>query len=164
MRVTAKEYQALVNGHRVVPVGDAVPFGALSLTMIPPSLNNLFINAKKGRIKTPEYKAWMTRANLQLRRQGAWHVPGQIRVRLVFNKHQTKADLDNLIKPTLDLLMSAGRIDDDRNVVEVCALFEKGVAGTRIEIRAADASRTNTVGHARYEVTPNPLITVREAG
>jgi Holliday junction resolvase RusA-like endonuclease len=73
-----------------------------------------------------------------MRKQAAWHVPGKIRVRVTFGRRDTRADLDNLIKPILDMLMAAGRISDDRNVVEIAAAFEMGVTGTRIEIRAAD--------------------------
>lgn len=127
--------------HRVIPNpldGDPVDCGALHLSCAPPSLNNLFINAKrKGRIKSPDYRAWQTTALLQLRRQFSWHVPGAVSIKLTFDRSQTRADLDNLIKPTLDLLMAAGRISDDRNVAAISAEFVKGARGTRIEIRRA---------------------------
>lgn len=126
--------------HRVIPTpldGDAVEFGALSLPVTPPSLNNLFINAKKGRLKSPEYRAWQVRSVLHLRKQGGWHVPGSIHVRVTFNRSETRADLDNLVKPILDLLMAAGRISDDRNVRKIEAEFTTGIKGTRIEIRRA---------------------------
>lgn len=128
--------------HRVIPKpldGDAVPFGALDLYGAPPSLNHLFLNVKRGRIKSPEYTKWQVMSVLQLRRQAAWHVPGQVCVRLLFGRRDTRADLDNLIKPILDLLMAAGRIADDRNVVEIAAAFQTGVTGTRIEITSAAA-------------------------
>ncbi len=126
--------------HRIIPTpldGDAVDFGALALNTPPPSLNNIFVNGKKGRFKSAEYKAWQIRACLQLRRQGGWHVPGAVDVRLTFPRGQTRADLDNLIKPTLDLLMAAGRISDDRNVVTLVAAFDQEAKTTRIEIRKA---------------------------
>lgn len=137
--ISAKEFRA-GRAHRVIskPLdGCPVEFGALFLTTIPPSANNIFVNSKKGRFKSPEYKAWQARACGQLRRQDGWHVPGPIRVRMIFAKAQTKADCDNLIKPTLDILMAAGRIADDRNVVEVRAAFESDAVGTRIEIYSA---------------------------
>lgn len=136
--ITAAQYREIKGrAHRVIlkPLdGEPVEFGALFLNTVPPSLNNMFVNGKKGRFKSPEYKAWQARACSQLRRQDGWHVPGPIRVRLVFARTQTKADCDNLIKPTLDLLMAAGRISDDSNVVEVRAAFEGAAVGTRIEI------------------------------
>lgn len=130
-----------MTAHRIIPKpldGDPVPFGALELCGAPPSLNHMFVNAKrKGRIKSREYAAWQIRSCLQLRRQPAWHVPGKVRIRLTFARQDTRADLDNLIKPILDLLMASGRIADDRNVVELAAAFQAGVTGTRIEISDA---------------------------
>lgn len=112
--------------HRAIPNpldGDAVPNGVLWLTTAPPSLNNIFINVRRGRIKSEEYKGWLCRMHLQLRKQSGWHVPGKIRVRLTFNRAETRADLDNLAKPVLDLLVQAGRIADDRNVIELRSSF-----------------------------------------
>ncbi len=127
--------------HRVIVApldGEPVEFGALHLSAPPPSLNNLFINVKgKGRIKSPDYRAWQTNALLQLRRQYGWHVAGPIHVRLLFNRADTRSDLDNLVKPVLDTLMSAGRISDDRNVMKIEAEFATGHHGTRIEIKRA---------------------------
>ncbi|MFZ5783969.1 MAG: RusA family crossover junction endodeoxyribonuclease [Pseudomonadota bacterium] len=130
--------------HRIIPTpldGDPVECGALSLATCPPSLNNLFINSKRGRFKSPEYRAWQAKAGSQIRRQCAWHVPGPITIALEFGRSQTKADLDNLIKPILDILMATGRISDDRNVMRIDAQFVSGLAGTRIEIRRATAGK-----------------------
>lgn len=125
--------------HRVIAApldGSPVEFGALHLSAPPPSLNNLFINVKrKGRVKSPDYNAWITTALLQLRRQNGWHVGGPVYIRLVFNRQDTRADLDNLIKPTVDILVAAGRIQDDRHMMKVEAEFASGTHGTRIEIR-----------------------------
>lgn len=143
--MTAAEYRTRV--HRVIakPLdGEPVPFGALTLSMVPPSLNNLFVNVKRkgrgksgGRIKSPNYRLWQVQACLQLRRQPPWHVAGPIEIRLSFNSNETRSDLDNLLKASLDILMAAGRISDDRNVRKIEAAFVEGVTGTRIEIRKA---------------------------
>ena len=126
--------------HRVIPTpmdGDPVEAGALVLKGTPPSLNNIFVNGKKGRFKSADYKAWQVRACLQLRRQSGWHVPGRVQIKLAFNRSETRCDIDNLIKPVLDILMASGRIADDRNVWKVEAEFLAGMTGTRIEIRRA---------------------------
>lgn len=126
--------------HRIIlaPLdGAAVERGALWLTMTPPSLNNIFVNVKRrGRIKSDVYKGWLVRAHFQLRKQTGWHVPGKIRVRMTYSRAETRADLDNLQKPILDLLVQAGRIADDRNVVEIRAAFGP-VKGTLIELWTA---------------------------
>lgn len=120
--------------------GDPVECGALWLCTVPPSLNNIFFNVKrKGRIKTPLYTAWLVKCHDELRKQSGWHVPGKTRIRMTYSRAQTKADLDNLQKPVLDLLVQAGRIADDRNVVEIRASFGP-VKGTLIEIWAASQS------------------------
>lgn len=140
-----------MKAHRMIPTpldGDAVEFGALSLPMTPPSLNNIFVNGKKGRFKSAEYKTWQLRACLHLRKQNGWHVPGPINIRLTFNRGQTRADLDNIIKPALDLLMAAGRISDDRNVRKIEAEFSPSIVGTLIEIWKADVMPKPALGYS----------------
>jgi Holliday junction resolvase RusA-like endonuclease len=138
--MTAAQYNALPkrrSGHRVVltPLdGPAVRYGSLFLSMPPLSVNNLFANGDKTRFATKLYKQWQTQALLQLRRQAPWHVPGRVRIRLKFTREQTGADLDNLAKPTLDVLVKAGRMSDDRNVVELRLQFSERATGTQIEI------------------------------
>lgn len=132
-----------MKAHRIIPTpldGTAVECGALWLCSAPPSLNNLFVNVKKkGRVKSAVYRDWLGRQHLQLRKQSGWHVPGKARIRLTFNRAQTRADLDNLQKPVLDLLVQAGRIADDRNVIEIRAAFGP-VKGTLIELWAASVA------------------------
>ena len=129
-----------MTAHRMIPNpldGEPVEKGALWLCTVPPSLNNIFFNVKrKGRIKTPLYTAWLTKCHFELRKQCGWHVPGKTRIRMTYSRVQTKADLDNLQKPVLDLLVQAGRIADDRNVIEIHAAFGP-VKGTLIEIWSA---------------------------
>jgi Holliday junction resolvase RusA-like endonuclease len=138
--LTLAEYKALPKGragHRVVLTaldGAAVRYGSLYLSMPPLSVNNLFANGGNGRFATSLYRQWQAQALLQLRRQAAWHVPGRVRIRLQFTRAQTGADLDNLAKPVLDALVKAGRMDDDRNVVELRLSFSDRASGTQIEI------------------------------
>lgn len=123
--------------HRIIPTpldGDAVDGGSLTLSMVPPSLNNIFANRRKGgRMKTAVYGGWLSVAHMDLRRQPSWHVPGKVKIALTFSRCDTRADLDNLIKPTLDLLVAAGRIADDRNVVGLEADFGD-IFGVKIDV------------------------------
>lgn len=146
--ITAKEFRNLVRSlpkpprriHRIIEKaldGEAVQCGALAISIIPPSLNNAFLNIKKGRTKSPAYRQWISSAQRDLRKQNGWHVPGRIAVKLIFRKGETRADLDNLIKPCLDLLVGAGRIADDRNVAKIEAVFADDLHGVRIEIARA---------------------------
>jgi hypothetical protein len=115
-------------------VGEPVEHGYLLLTGVPPSLNNMFVNGDNGRIKSPGYLEWIQVSAMQLRRQAAWHVPGKTKVWIDFDRQQTGADLDNLIKAVLDLLVTYGRIEDDKNVIELHAMFDADSLGTEITI------------------------------
>lgn len=120
--------------HRIIPRpldGEACTSGVLTLGMVPPSVNGLFFNRKRGRGKTPAYRTWCVVANRELRDQPPWHVPGKVVVRIYVGTN--RGDCDNRIKAALDALVTAGRIEDDRNVVKVSAEFAS-VTGTRIEI------------------------------
>lgn len=140
--ITAAEYRAMPKGRgqrpkgRPVLQGEAVTAGTLALSGPPPSLNHAFANANSGRIKSLPYKDWLAYSHVELRTHPLWHVPGAARVLLLFNRAKTKADLDNLIKPVLDLLVSAGRMSDDRNVQQLSAYFSSDVTGVLIEIQA----------------------------
>lgn len=128
-----------VTAHRTIETpldGKPRSSGELALTMPPPSLNNLFANGSKGRFKTSAYTTWQTMAHLELRKFGSWHVAGPVKIVLAFNRKETKADLDNLVKPILDLLVGAGRISDDRNVACLGVAFSGHVKGTAIRIEA----------------------------
>lgn len=114
--------------------GVAVPCGYLKLSTPPPSLNNLFATSGKVRVKSAEYKHWLWVSAGQIRKQEPWHVPGKTCVSLTFDRTQTRADLDNLIKPVLDLLVLCGRIEDDKNVVDVRAKFSGQPPGTEINV------------------------------
>lgn len=111
--------------------------GTLMLSMCPPSVNALFFNKKdgKGRGKTLAYRNWCIFANIELRAQTHWHVPGKVTVTVRVGG--SRADADNLLKAALDALVKAGRIEDDRNVIEARAIHDDTVIGTLIEIRVA---------------------------
>lgn len=114
--------------------GEPVTSGTLTLSMAPLSVNALFHNRRKGRGKTLVYKNWRIEADRQLRGQPSWHVPGKVTITIRVGG--SKADIDNLQKSTLDALVAAGRIQDDRNVVEARAIHDSTISGTLIEIQA----------------------------
>lgn len=83
---------------------------------VPPSTNNLFMNVPgRGRIKSSEYNRWLSDAGWLLKTQAWEKVCGHVAVTIRIPK-KSKADIDNLIKPSLDLLVKHGVIDDDRFV------------------------------------------------
>lgn len=114
--------------------GLPVAFGRLRLSTVPPSVNSLFHNRAKGRGKTLDYRNWQAASDRELRHQPVWHVPGTVVVHVIVGTG--RGDVDNRLKATLDLLVSAGRIEDDKQVVKVTGTRDLSIAGTLIEIEA----------------------------
>lgn len=97
---------------------------AVTITLpLPPSANGLFANAAKGRVKSEAYKAWLVAAG--------WHcVVARAKGRIPYRYHllltlpEQRADIDNLVKPTGDLLQRQGIVTNDRHMtrfaVTVC--------------------------------------------
>ena len=124
--------------HRQIPTpldGAPVAAGTLALTMAPPSVNSLFHNRAKGRGKTLVYRTWRAAADAELRAQPSWHVPGKVAVKIIVGTN--RGDVDNRIKATLDALVGAGRIEDDKHVAYVSAERDTSIAGASITIARA---------------------------
>ena len=86
----------------------------------PPSVNQSFANAKKGRVKTAAYRSWRDAAAWAIRAQ----VPSKDRVAGSFYvainlPWNLKGDIDNRIKGIVDALVTSGRVDDDRFMDEI---------------------------------------------
>lgn len=79
---------------------------------VPPSANKLHY-AVKGRPRTPAYQAWLEASGLLLgsNRDTAEDAPYSIYIVAHIDRRR---DLDNLIKPTLDLLVGCKVVPDDR--------------------------------------------------
>ena len=94
-----------------------------SVLPLPPSLNNVFVNVPgKGRFKARVYKQWRSAAHWDLISQhpAPRLVASPYRVTISVPTN-ARADLDNLIKPLLDVLVDAGVMTDDRDVLEIVA-------------------------------------------
>ena len=115
------------------------PLRSVSFTIpVPPSTNNLFANAsgnKKVRVKTADYIAWIEAAFLMIVAQKVpAPSPGPFRILVkVYGGEgfNTNRDIDNCIKPCVDLCKTAGLIQDDniRFVVEAGAIYLGRVGG-----------------------------------
>lgn len=96
----------------------------------PPSVNNMFANRKGGRRKTDEYIAWLKEAKADLDAQKYYdgfnwsNHKGMVNVILMFKAPDKRIrDVDNLLKPVLDFLVTHEVIvaDDSRYVQTVHA-------------------------------------------
>ena len=84
----------------------------------PPSVNQAYVNTRRGRAKSPAYTDWLMAARVQIQVQDIARIPGRVVVVMGFEreKHMSRADVDNRMKLTLDALVSNGVIDDDHMV------------------------------------------------
>lgn len=107
------------------------------MTIKPISLNMIYKNARRGRVKTDEYKGWVILASNELRKQKGFNIDkitGPYSLYIRVGRKETKADIDNLIKPISDVLVAIGATPDDRNMVGVDIAYVQGMTGTQIRI------------------------------
>lgn len=93
----------------------------------PPSTNSLFAG-KDRRRKSERYKAWIAEAFPLVQREvrgqrisGPW----SIELRAV-RPDRRKRDIDNLLKATIDLMVSCGVVGDDSEMQSVYASWVPG--------------------------------------
>jgi crossover junction endodeoxyribonuclease RusA len=102
---------------------------------MPPSLNNIFVNVRgRGRVPSKKYCAWKKIAGWALIAQSPRKIDGPVTIAMRLARPTANSDLDNRIKPLLDLLVIHGVITDDRYVVEFTAKWAD-VDGAEITIK-----------------------------
>lgn len=90
----------------------------------PPSVNEMFRNVRgRGRVKTAAYNDWLGHAGWVLRSQSPDRVGGRVVLVISVERASKSADIDNRVKAILDLLVTHGVIEDDRNVVGFAAAW-----------------------------------------
>lgn len=103
----------------------------------PVSLNNMFINVRKGRIRSQRYDSWIQEAGTEIMRQRPSKCAGRVVLFFEFGEpDRRKRDVSNLIKPVEDLLVKHGIIEaDDSSIVRgVHASWSEAVEGCRITV------------------------------
>jgi Holliday junction resolvase RusA-like endonuclease len=84
----------------------------------PPSANRMWGFGKRRVYKTDEYKSWIETATNQLNSQYPGTILGPYKLTIQL-RIGPKIDLDNAVKPTNDLLQSAGVIENDKHCRQV---------------------------------------------
>ncbi len=108
----------------------------LTLPM-PPSINHAFVNIpKRGRVKSKAYVQWRKDAGWAIQTQPHAKVGGPVSILIELRRPRTNADVDNRVKPVLDLLVVHNIIDDDKNVTQVTARWAE-VDSCRVTVEAA---------------------------
>ena len=104
----------------------------------PPSVNAMFRNVRgRGRAKTDRYKVWLNAAGWDIKAQRPERIAGPVAIDITVQRRNRNSDIDNLIKPILDLLVTHGVIDDDKHVNEVRARWGE-VTGCEVRYWAAE--------------------------
>ena len=107
---------------------------------LPPSVNECFSNVTgKGRVKTERYRSWANAAGYDFKRKGAIKGPFTCSIIIDRDLRHKLSDIDNRIKPTMDLLQTHGIIENDNLCERVTAEWGRANGGVRIEIEAWDA-------------------------
>lgn len=107
---------------------------------VPPSANKLTVNRRSGgRHKSEQYESWIEEAGWMLRAQRARPIAGKVRIGLELSK-ASGLDLDNCLKPTLDLLVKNRVIEDDQQkyVVGITLDWSSEIEGLRVTIRSVE--------------------------
>jgi len=102
----------------------------------PPSANNLFVNVGRKRVTSKRYNAWQTEAGWELQRQRPGRIAGEWEIDIAL-PIGTVADLDNLAKPILDLLVAHRVVDDDKFCTRLTVAKAKTLGSCIITLRAA---------------------------
>lgn len=103
---------------------------------VPPSVNALFFNAKKGRVRTSIYNDWRTEAGWILKMQKAQAISGPVSLAYQV-EDKGRADLGNLEKAITDLLVTHGMIEGDgRDVVRKITMEWADVQGCRVTVQS----------------------------
>jgi Holliday junction resolvase RusA-like endonuclease len=99
----------------------------------PPSTNNLFLNSRgKGRILSPEYRAWKEQAGWQLKSQRPKPLGVRAFVQIDLDNRR-KGDADNRAKPVLDLLVEHQVLaGDSKKHVRRVSIGWEPVSGCRV--------------------------------
>jgi crossover junction endodeoxyribonuclease RusA len=105
---------------------------------MPPSVNSIWRGGKGGRhYLSAKYKAWKDAAGHDLRTQaGNKHISGPYAVEIQASRpDKRRRDIDNLIKPVLDLLAVTHITSDDSECQLVSAEWVGRGVGVRVAVR-----------------------------
>lgn len=104
----------------------------------PPSANKLWTRSKYGMRKTDAYNAWLTLAASEARKQKPQAIEGPYHLSIqIVRPDLRRRDLDNIIKPTSDLLVCVGVIEDDCYCEMITARWVTRGEGLYVRVNAA---------------------------
>ena len=102
----------------------------------PPTTNNLFANAARGRGRFPtrQYKAWRERAAVAIRRQAPEPIKGAVMLNIQLGRpDRRRRDLSNYVKALEDALVQHGLIEDD-SMVQALSMSWGAIPGATVRV------------------------------
>lgn len=105
---------------------------------LPPSANRLWVRAQKGMRRSDEYVAWLLEAGWTAKTQRPGKIDGPFKVSIHASRpDKRRRDIDNLIKPSLDLMEHLQIIEDDSDCEQVSARWVTAGEGVTIIVEQA---------------------------
>ena len=87
----------------------------IEISAKPPSVNQMYTNVPgRGRILTSRYRTWKQAAQWDCVKAGKVAGPFMAQITVDRSMRHKNADVDNLIKPLMDLLQSQNIIENDK--------------------------------------------------
>jgi Holliday junction resolvase RusA-like endonuclease len=128
-------------------------------------VNTLFFNAKRGRVKTTKYQAWLREVSSVIKSQGLVYIPGPVSVEiLIIKPDRRRRDLDNMAKSVLDALVLNGVIDDDSLIEKILlAWHSDNLGGCFVEVKSVGDDREGGV-KAQALWHPFPIVSLGVPG
>lgn len=107
----------------------------------PPSVNAMFLNSPnqrgRGRIPSPEYKAWREQAGREILLQATDRIEGPVTITIDLDDTR-RGDCDNRNKAVLDLLVAHRVIESDsKRIVRRVSIGWEQIDGCRVRIERA---------------------------
>jgi len=104
---------------------------------LPPSVNKLYANVGKRRIKTKPYESWIKEAGMCLIEQRVKRITKRCILHYGFeHPDNRRRDESNMVKALTDLLVSHGILEDDcRKYVKGTYSFWLDVKGGVVEVK-----------------------------
>jgi Holliday junction resolvase RusA-like endonuclease len=120
---------------------------------MPPSANLIWRTARGRTYRSPDYAAWREQAGWLVK--GCKPVAGPVRVEIAVSQ-KARGDIDNRIKPVLDVLVAGGLIagDDKKTVRSVYAYWspDVGLEGIRVAVASASEQEPSAEGQRELPI------------
>jgi len=142
-RFAASHMERLTEDGRNIRMPDGRQFAYFTIPM-PPSMNNIWNHIGDRRVRTEAYDKWKTEAGWMIRAQKIMAFSNPVSVDIRVERLNGQSDIDNRIKPVLDLLQDLQIIPNDNLVICVRCRWWQTRGGAKVAIsEASEKEREN---------------------